>query len=77
MQPQVGPCIKEEYCYRNDEAIAMCDFTYYYRGKSEYNATKLVDIKKATRLVDTMNSKLWTKQRQRWLCCKFPVALKA
>ena len=27
----------------------MCDFTYYYRGKSEYNATKLVDNKRASK----------------------------
>ena len=53
----------------------MCDFAYYYRGKSEYNATKLVDIKRASE--EDLHSKLLTKSRQRWLCCKFSVALKA
>ena len=73
---KVGPCNEGNYCYRKDEkAITMCDLTYYYRGKSEYKATRLVDIKRASE--EDLHSKLLTKSRQRWLCCKFSVALKA
>ena len=42
--------MKGDNCYGKDKkGITMCDSTYYYRGKSEKKATRLVDTKRASK----------------------------